>query len=446
MKPQRYLQDWTAHRRFDAVQIRAALVSLVRRVPLPPGDMSTSLDAIEKADHLALLRIADEVGPVFRGGAWGGFWIYVVGLPRCRQILRSHDGDLRPVTIDVSALFDKGILRQMDGEVHRHYRTALIQALRSMPAERSHGTQSSTTGGRFGDLDLPDDAPLSVPAFRTLLARIVFDELARVVFGVEPGGSAHRPLVAAFQELGGNGLVWNIGTRQARAYEAIAAIIREHSATIEGGSPAGSSVLANLLKEGPVDGVMLGNLIYMVEMGRYDMAAFFRWLTWFAAMHPDWMGRIAGDTEEAQTMAAAFVMEALRLEQSERLVRRVKRDFVADGFLFPKGANVRFCIWESHKLPEAHEAPFQFDPGRFLGERPGPDRYSPFGIDKHQCPFGTYSIQLGSAFVTSLAKRYHVGMSGGGAPVRGLYHWEPAESFSPVLTRRKAVSPGAPIP
>lgn len=427
------------------MQVRAALVSLVRKVPLPPGKKSQPLDAIEKSGRLALLRIADQVGQIFKGRAWGGFWIYVIGLPRCRQILRNHEDDLCPVTIDVSALFDKGILRQMEGEVHRRYKTALVQALRSMPAERAKDGQPSAAG-RFGDLEMFDDAPLSIQAFRTLLARMVFDELARVVFGVEPGGPAHLPLVAAFQELGGNGLVWNIGTRQARAYEAIAAIVREHSATVAGGRPAKSSILANLLKEGPVDAVMLGNLIYMVEMGRYDMAAFFRWLIWFAAMHPGWMDRIAGDTDAPQTLATAFVMEALRLEQSERLVRRVKRDFVADGFLFPKGTYVRFCIWESHKSPEAHEAPFQFDPGRFLGERPGPDRYSPFGVDKHQCPFGSYSVQLGSDFIAALARRYHVGMAGAGQPVRGLYHWEPAESFSPVLMCRESVSPGASFP
>lgn len=445
MKLRSQFQDRTAQRRLDLVQVRAALISMVRRVPLPPGEKSPPLDLVEKADRLALLRIADEVGPIFKGHAWGGFWIYVVGLQRCRHILRTHQGDLHPVTIDVTALFDKGILRQMEGEVHRRYRAALLHALSSIPTEPTLSGEPSVPG-RFGNPDMFEEASRSVQAFRAMLARIVFDELAQVVFGVAPGGSIHRGLVAAFQELGGNGLVWNIGTRQTRAYESIAAIIREHCATIEASDRAGSSVLENLLKVGPVDAVMLGNLIYMVEMGRYDMAAFFRWLTWFAAMHPEWMDRIAGDRDETQSTAAAFVMEVLRLEQSERLVRRVKRDFVADGFLFPKGASVRFCIWESHKSPEVHETPFQFDPGRFLGERPGPDRYSPFGMDKHQCPFGTYSVQLGATFVSALARRYRVGMAGAGQPVRGLYHWEPAESFSPVLTRRDPVSPGPSLP
>ncbi|MCA0270608.1 MAG: cytochrome P450 [Proteobacteria bacterium] len=437
MKLRSRLPGAGAHRRFDVVQARAALVSLFRRTRLPPGDKAQALDVIEKNDRLALLRMAVEVGPVFKGRGWGSLWIYVVGLPRCRQILRAHEDDLHPVTIDVGTLFDKGILRQMEGDDHRRYRSALVQAIGALPADRAEG-QVSRVGHSLKDMSgLQDAAPMPVQTFKSLLARIVLDELAHVIFGVEPGEPAHDELVAAYGELGGNGLVWNIGTRQARAYAAIAAILRRHSATTEARGPASTSVLANLLQQGPVDAVMLGNLIYMVEMGRYDMAAFFRWLTWFAAMHQDWMQRIAEATDTQQAVAAAFVMEALRLEQSERLVRRVKRDFVAEGFLFPKGANVRFCIWESHKSPDAHAEPFSFDPGRFLGERPGPDRYSPFGIDRHQCPFGAYSIRLAAAFVTALATHFHIGLSGSGAPVRGLYHWEPAEDFSPVFTERK---------
>lgn len=442
MRLRSHLPGASVRRRFDAVQARAALVSLFRGIPLPPGDKAQPLDIIEKADRLALLRMADELGPVFMGRGWGSLWIYVVGLPRCRKILRAHEDDLHPVTIDVGALFEKGVLRQMEGDDHRRYRSALVQAIGALPADRA-GVQVSRVGHMLEHLSGRQDAdPIKVQTFRSLLARIIFDELARVIFGIAPGEPAHNQLVAAYGELGGNGLVWNIGTRQARAYAAIAAILRQHSATMEARGPSNGSVLANLLQQGPVDAVMLGNLIYMVEMGRYDMAAFFRWLTWFAAMHQDWMERIAGGTHTQQSVAAAFVMEALRLEQSERLVRRVKRDFVAEGFLFPKGANVRFCIWESHKSPDAHAEPFRFDPGRFLDERPGPDRYSPFGIDRHRCPFGSYSVHLGAAFVTALATHFIVGQSDSGAPVRGLYHWEPAEDFSPVLTARKSYSIG----
>ncbi len=431
--------------RFEAVQTRAAVVSWFRGIPLPPGDRNRPLDAIEKADHRGLLRLADETGAIFKGRAWGGFWIYVVGLPLCRNILRLHEDELRPVTIDVRTLFDKGLLRQMEGSDHRIFRSALVRALKATRLDQQAVEASGSVGSAFDGLVLPDEASaLPAQAYRALLSRLVFDELARVIFGIVAHCPAYARLAAAYAELGGNGLVWNVGLRQQRACMEIAAILREHIATSDGTGEAKGSLLGQLTDQGAVDAVMMGNLIYMVEMGRYDMAAFFRWLTWFAALQPEWMDRVAGDADPQQGVAAAFVMEALRLEQSERLVRQVKRDFVAEGFLFPKGARVRLCIWESHKCDEAHADPFTFDPGRFIGKHPGPDHYSPFGIDRHQCPFGTYSIHLGSTFLTALARRYHVEAVGMGSPVRGLYHWEPAEGFSPVLRGRGPKSADVP--
>lgn len=201
------------------------------------------------------------------------------------------------------------------------------------------------------------------------------------------------------------------------------------------GGGARSSVLSHLRSEGKLDDDMLGNLIYSVEMGRYDMAAFFRWLLWFAAGAADWLDKIATE-DGSEAFAAAFVSEALRLEQSERLVRRVERDFVFQGHLFPKGNKVRLCIWEAHKSPEAFDQPFRFDPKRFIRERPGPDHYAPFGVDRHQCPFGTYSINLGAAFLKAVADRFHVTGDTRRSATRGLYHWEPPNDFIPVLSPR----------
>lgn len=66
----------------------------------------------------------------------------------------------------------------------------------------------------------------------------------------------------------------------------------------------------------------------------------------------------------------AFVLETLRTNQSELLMRRAQRDFVFDGFLIPKHATVRVCLWESHKSPDAFASPLEFQPDRFLSAPP----------------------------------------------------------------------------
>jgi cytochrome P450 len=182
---------------------------------------------------------------------------------------------------------------------------------------------------------------------------------------------------------------------------------------------------------------MIGNLIYMIEMGRHDLAGYLRWIAWFAARNPviaDAVAAAPGDDR----LAAAFVQETLRLEQSERLVRTVKSDFTFERLLFPKGAMVRVCVWESHKDAAIFADPFTFDPQRFLDSTP--ERYAPFGLDRHQCPFASYSLRTGAAFLRALAGRYRLTAGDAGPAVRGQYHWEPAERFAPRLEPRQPIA------
>lgn len=414
---------------------RANLLALLRRATLPPGTLSTRLDEIEAADRLSLLRMADCIGPVFKGYAWGEMWIYVLGLERCRRLAREHEDFLQPVTIDASALFPKGLLRQMKGSQHQAYRQALMQALKVASPEQDFQSISASLDRYLGRVHEKADGPSEINAsVRALLAEIVFDELVRLMFGITRVDRIYEALATAYRRLGGNGLVWNIGLRQQEAFHTIRNLISPE-ASMPSGHEARNSVLSHLRSEGKLDDDMLGNLIYSVEMGRYDMAAFFRWLLWFAAGAADWLDKIAAE-DNHKALASAFVSEALRLEQSERLVRRVQRDFVFEGQLFPKASKVRLCIWEAHKSPKAFDEPFRFDPERFIGERPGPDRYAPFGVDRHQCPFGTYSINLGAAFLKGIADRFLVNGDIRSSATRGLYHWEPAEDFVPLFSRR----------
>jgi cytochrome P450 len=443
MKPRDHALGRGPSARFDAIRTRAAVAAWFRRIPLPPGDWNRPLDTIERNDQRGLLRLADEAGAIFKGRAWGGLWIYVVGLPLCRNILRLHEDDLRPVTIDVSTLFEKGLLRQMEGSDHRIYRSALVQALKVTRPDQQAVEASASIGSAFDALALSDNAAaLPAQTFRALLSQLVFDELARVVFGIVAHCPAYARLAAAYAELGGNGLVWNVGLRQQRACTEIAAILREHIATSEGTGWAKGSILGQLADQGAVSAVMLGNLIYMVEMGRQDIQVFFRWILRYAAANPEALARIAAEDQEQKTnpgptvsAAEAFVVEVLRSDQSERLMRRATSDIVFDGYLIPKDSFVRICMWEAHHDSDVFADPYRFDPERFLRTKPTKEQFSPFGIDHHQCPFATMSIGLGTALLRSVAAAYDVTIVEDGAVVRGAYHWEPSRRLRIRLTR-----------
>jgi cytochrome P450 len=182
---------------------------------------------------------------------------------------------------------------------------------------------------------------------------------------------------------------------------------------------------------------MLANLIYMVELGRYDMRGLFRWISKFAAQHPSQYEEAANEGEHPSA-SEAFVTEVLRLEQSERLMRNVVQSFVWNGMLIPKGALLRICMWEEHKRPDTFEDPFEFRPARFRKTiRP---TFSPFGLDHHRCPFASMTLVMGSTFLRTMARNFRISALGGEPPVRGPYHWEPAQGFTVKLTPRSSVS------
>ncbi|MBM4255948.1 MAG: cytochrome P450 [Deltaproteobacteria bacterium] len=117
-------------------------------------------------------------------------------------------------------------------------------------------------------------------------------------------------------------------------------------------------------------------------------------------------------------------------------MRRAKRDFIFEGFLIPRNATVRLCLWESHHAESMFREPHSFNPQRFLKETPGKECYAPFGVDHHQCPMGGVVIRLGMVFLRVLARGYSLTALSEGPAVRGGYHWEPAPGFAVELRPR----------
>ena len=71
--------------------------SLLRRRPLPPGDL-IHLDVLERTDRRLLLTLADVHGPLFKGLSENRLLICVVGLPAGRRILKELSSALQSLT------------------------------------------------------------------------------------------------------------------------------------------------------------------------------------------------------------------------------------------------------------------------------------------------------------------------------------------------------------
>lgn len=412
------------------------------RHPLPPGDL-IHLESRERANQRFLLERFERLGPVFKATSGRRLQVCIVGIPRCRQFLKEHGDSVTPVTVKLESLFPKGFLRKMHGEDHRHYRRALVRAIDpdAVAAHRASLEETIVEGlARHAAAHREDAGPPA--AYMRTLDAIASALLIHLFFGA-PFRSGHfAALMAGYQKLGPDGFEWWVGRRQRQPFAEIRDLLLELA-----DQPGEATehalqdcILRRMSRDGLLDATSLGQLIYMVEMGRFDLASLFRWLSFYAAEQPAIMADIAADAAPAppgaMPLAEAFVLETLRLNQSERLMRVVNRDVVFGGYLIPRHASVRLCMWESHKSSEAFSNPFVFDPGRFLTGRVTRDQYSPFGLDQHNCPLADMSITLSELFVRTLAAHYAVEGVGQGPAVRGRYHWQPPKTFTVRLNPR----------
>ncbi len=249
----------------------------------------------------------------------------------------------------------------------------------------------------------------------------------------------HASLVDGFRDLGPYGLVWHPQQRQHLAFDRLCRDLRAELTALSDGRTEMSPtcLLAAIAASGDLDDTMLGNLIYMVEMGRSDIQNFLRWLSLHVASEPAVRDAIARKDQStgARPLDEALVLEVLRSDQSERLERRLTDDVVFEGFRIPAGSPVRLCMWESHHDPVAFADPFSFEPGRFVQANPSNDQFAPFGLDHHQCPFGTLTMQIGTAFVRALCD-FRPTLLVDRPPRRGPYHWEPSRQLSIELEPR----------
>lgn len=405
----------------------------------PPGDLDP-LDTLEKSDRTTLVQRADRFGPIFSGVIRDEPTVCIVGLARCRRFLRDHADALEVATLDLTGLFPLGFLRAMRGDEHLEYRRRLVRAVRAADAD-----VSSTEFEALAATELERHA-LAAPAdghrpetWSATLTTIATSTLVRVFFGAPSGSALHASLLADFRDLGPYGLVWHPEQRQRLAFQRLSEELRADLSALDGGTSDMSpdSVVATLHRSGELDDTMLGNLIYMVEMGRSDIQNFLRWLSRYAASDSALCEAIAADASPTSDRRPeeALVLEVLRSDQSERLERRLTEDVVFEGFRIPAGTPIRLCMWESHHDPTVFSDPFAFRPERFVGTDPSNDQFAPFGLDHHQCPFGTLTMRIGTGFVRALCAHRPTSISDG-PPRRGAYHWEPGRQLSIELRPR----------
>jgi cytochrome P450 len=395
----------------------------------PPGSLDF-FGRVNARPQTHLLDLARLHGRIFKLWLYGGHTTCVVGHALGREMLREHQAKLTGVTIDQRSLYPNGNLRTMQGEEHKHYRRLLIAAVRSVPFAAYADQAARVFRGGLGSIRGNDGAAMVPPdALRRALHTAATETMLLYAFGVLPGTRDGVSLARAFDRLGFREPSIGIGGEQRAAFAEIVSLIRSNPSDRP-------SFAGHLVGAGQLDDTLLGNLVYMVETVRFDLASLWRWLLYYVSPRPDLIERIREASRPEDPVIRAVVQETLRLNQSEYLLRLASEDISFRGFLVPKGTRLRVCVWEGHKDPANFAEPFAFRPDRFLANEFTPDQFSPFGMDKHHCLGSEFTLDLTQHFLKVVCDGFEIAPGPVAAAIRGKHHWEPNADFTVGLAGR----------
>ncbi|MCI0573260.1 MAG: cytochrome P450 [Myxococcaceae bacterium] len=143
----------------------------------------------------------------------------------------------------------------------------------------------------------------------------------------------------------------------------------------------------------------------------------------------------------------AVIKETLRLRPIVPLVARITaQEFELGGHRLPAGVFVAPCIFLAHRRPDLYPEPDLFRPERFLGTRPDPYAWLPFGGGTRRCigmAFALYEMKVILATVLSRV-RIKGTVQGGQRIVRRMITLAPEHGTPVVVTERRRNSPQAP--
>jgi cytochrome P450 len=423
-------------------QARALAAAAYLGGRLAPGDLHFD-DSRIRNDQFHLLALSKANGPVFKVWHDGKITNCIVGFERCRRFLQANSNSLRADTVDFSKIIPHGFLRAMEGGTHQKYRQLFIAAMRGVSLDEQEAELKAILRHKLSSLESDCGAPEALIA--QVLKRAATEIMLRLVYGVDANTEFGKILVAAHDKYVPDAMPVVIRESEVQHFAALRQLMDRRMAAISAGDGSEPSLLGNILEKGPPDQTVLGNLVQMVQFGRYDTHGLWRWVVHFMAGQPALMNAIAAESDLSQRrkLAHMAVCEVLRMSQAEAIVRIVTKPFLFENHAFTKRTRVRLCIWESHRNERNFAEPDEFHHQRFQSGMPGADRFAPLGMDHHLCLGANWTYVLGAMFIECLAEQYELRILKSAPTEMGRYHFEPGAGevteFRPRLTKTATV-------
>lgn len=347
------------------------------------------------------------------------------------EVLRAGEGN-----VVLEPLMGKNSLLLIDGARHRRERRLMTPPFRG-DRMKAYGEVMREVTSRYID-GWPVGS--SFPIHERTQA-ITLDIILRTVFGIEEGPlfSKIRNSLVRGLSLGSNPMYLlpilqrNLGPLT--AWREIARLMEESDKILYAefarrraeGRTDRTDVLSMLLEARYDDGQPMADeelrdqMVTLLVAGHETTATALAWIVHRMLAHPRVYARLREEIREVGgggpigadqagklEYLDATIKETLRLNPIIPFVARVVREPVKiGGWEIPAGVVVSPCIYLTHRRPDVWPEPLKFDPERFLGLRPNPYTYFPFGGGTRLClgaSFATYEMKIVMAEVLRRTK------------------------------------------
>jgi cytochrome P450 len=410
-------------------------------MPLPPGpplpkSVQTALFLTRPVEFLD--RCARRYGDLFTVDTYlVGREVEIAHPDLVRQVFTGdpdvmHAGEandiLRPLLGPRSVLL-------LDGAEHVRERKLLLPPF--------HGDRVATWGRTMRDVTerVAADWPVGTPfALHPHMQRITLEVILRTVFGVEEGGQLSdlrdaltavldrqsTPLQALFtvpplrRRFFGltpwDGFLRDLAHADALIHRQIA----RRRADRERGEPPRGDVLSMLLEARDedgrpmTDGEMRDELVTLLVAGHETTATMLCWAFDFVLGDARVLGRVRRELaesprggEEPLAYLDAVIKEVLRLRPVVPAVgRRIKKAVKLGRWEIPAGELLVPVSFLTHRLASVYPRPESFEPERFVGVKPDPYAWYPFGGGARRCLGMTFSLfEMRIVLATVLSRR-----------------------------------------
>lgn len=375
---------------------------------VPPGPRYPALFQIGRW-IVHPLRLLDDCqrqfGDVFTLRSPTGEQIVIVGDPQLiKQVLTTDGETLRAGQGNATLLepmLGKHSLLTLDGAEHLRQRRLLLPAFHG---ERMHAYKDVMREITEASLATwPVQRPFALHPF---MQSITLDVILRTVFGIS-GAERHgelRKTLVELLEITANPWLMFTGmfgidpfkvpvlrlTRLKRAVDdALYRIIAEHRKQPAGGTDVLSMMLDARDEHGAAmsDVELRDELVTLLLAGHETTATALAWTFDRLLTHPHVLARLrdeiaAGNDEYVD----AVIRETLRTRPIVPLVARVAtKPYQLGPWLLPAETRIAPSIYLAGHRPDAYPEPRQFRPERWLGVKPDPYTWLPFGGGIRRC-------------------------------------------------------------